>query len=125
MTFRDTLDKHLQAIQDRDLPALVETLPADELVLIMSDGQLRRRVADFVDAHRGWFAGKTWKLGTELVSVREGADLGIAVLHLDYRDSPPGGQPIRETSYLTLVFARQGDRWVMVHDQNTPIKNPS
>jgi hypothetical protein len=25
-------------------------------------------------------------------------------------------------SYLTLVFARQGDAWLVVHDQNTPIR---
>jgi ketosteroid isomerase-like protein len=125
MTFRETLEKHLGAIQGRNLASLVETLPADELVLIMSDGQLRRKVADFVDAHRGWFASTIWALGTDLVSVREGAHLGVAVLRLDYRDTPPGGPPVHETSYLTLVFARQGGRWVMVHDQNTPIRKPS
>src|SRR5437763_279259 len=38
MTFRETLDKHPKAIQDRDSAALAETLPADELTLITSDG---------------------------------------------------------------------------------------
>ena len=67
----------------------------------------------------------TWSLRTDLVSVLEGPDLGVAVLHLEYRDAPPGGRPIHETSYLTLVFRRTGDKWVMVQDQNTPIKNPA
>jgi hypothetical protein len=34
MTFRETLDKHLRALQQHDLQALRETLPAEELVLI-------------------------------------------------------------------------------------------
>jgi hypothetical protein len=92
MTFRESLEKHLRAVQGRDLAALAETLPADELVLIMSDGQLRRKAADFLDAHRGWFASNTWTLGTELVSLREGTDLGVAVLRLDYRDAPRAGR---------------------------------
>ena len=122
MTFRETLEKHLSAIRNRDLLALAETLPEEELVLIMADGRLVRGVREFLELHRGWFDMKTWSLTPTPVSVRESADLGVAVLHLDYRDDPPGGPPIHETSYLTLIFQRQGDRWVMVQDQNTPIK---
>jgi hypothetical protein len=49
----------------------------------------------------------------------------VAVLRLDYRDASPDGTPIRQLSFLTLVFQRQGGRWVMVQDQNTPVKEPA
>ena len=45
------------------------------------------------------------------------ASLGVAVLHLDYRED--GKQSL---SYLTLVFENRGGGWLMVQDQNTPIK---
>jgi uncharacterized protein (TIGR02246 family) len=122
MTFRETLDKHLAALQRRDLAALRETLPAQTLTLVMSDGRLVQSVEEFLALHRGWFEHTTWSLGTTLVHVSETPDLGIAVLHLDYRDHPPGGKAIHETSYLTLAFARQGGRWEMILDQNTPVK---
>jgi ketosteroid isomerase-like protein len=125
MTFRETLTKHLQAIQQRDLDSLIETLPPDELVLIMSDGRLVRTVREFVEAHRGWFSQTTWTLAADLVKVTETPDLGVAVIHLDYRDQAADGRQIHETSYLTLIFARQGGKWVMVHDQNTPIRSPT
>ena len=124
MTFRETLDKHLGAIHGRDLKALAETLPDDRLVLIMSNGRLVETRQEFLDLHRGWFESDTWRLEARPVSVRETADMGAAVLHLDYRDTLPGGEPLHETSYLTLVFVRQGDRWVMALDQNTPIRHP-
>lgn len=124
-TFRETLDRHVRAIQARDLPALVETLPADELVLIQADGRLVRRVSEFVELHRGWFESPTWTLTADPVEITETPDLGVAVLHVDYRDTTADGGRIHETSYLTLVFARQGDRWVMVQDQNTPAKKSS
>lgn len=122
MTFRDTLDRHLRAIRERDLTEFIATLPADEVTLITSDGRLVRNVAEMVDMHRGWFEQTTWTLDAEVVSLVESPELGVVVLRLDYRDEPPGRPPIREASYLTLVFALRDGRWVMVHDQNTPIK---
>lgn len=122
MTFRETLDAHLQAIKNRDLQALAATLPARELILIMSDGKLVRSVSEFLELHGGWFASPTWSLGTEIVHLLETPGAGVAVIRLDYRDTPGGGKPIQERSMLTLVFARQNDKWVMVHDQNTPLR---
>ena len=124
MTFNETLDTHIRAIQRRDLPALIATLPdeGEEIVLIMADGRLVRSVAEFVEAHRGWFASPTWVLEATPVKTFEAPGLGVAVLQLDYRDVPEGGAPIHEQSYLTLVFELRGKRWVMVQDQNTPMR---
>jgi ketosteroid isomerase-like protein len=118
MTFRQTLQRHLHAIRDRDLQALADTVAPERLVLIMADGKLARTTREFVEAHRGWFASPGWTLGTEEVEIIEGSDLGVAVLRLDYREPPD----VRSESHLTLVFQRLGGRWLMVHDQNTPIK---
>jgi uncharacterized protein (TIGR02246 family) len=122
MTFRATLDNHLAAIQNRDLNALVATLPDDELMLVMSDGKVATSVREFDDAHRGWFAMPDWELKTELIHVLETPDIGVAVLRLDYSDVKPDHSRFHEHSILTLVFARRNDRWVMVHDQNTPVR---
>ena len=122
MSFRDTLDRHLQAIQEKDLQGLADTLAPDELVLITSDGRLARSTKEFLELHRGWFAMAHWKLAVTPAKIYEGADMGVAVLHLDYRETPPGRPPVHQESYLTLVFQRRGERWLMVQDQNTPIR---
>ena len=90
MTFRETLDRHLDAIRRRDLPALADTVSEGDLVLITSDGY-------------------------------EGGALGVAVLHLDYRETPKQRPPVYQESYLTLVFQERQGKWRMVQDQNTPI----
>jgi uncharacterized protein (TIGR02246 family) len=118
MNFRETLRKHLQAIQDRDLEALADTVAQDSLVLIMADGKLARSTREFLEAHRGWFAMPGWSLDAREVAFFENQDLGIAVLELDYREPPA----THSRSYLTLVFQNQKGRWLMVQDQNTPIK---
>jgi hypothetical protein len=88
----------------------------------MSDGRMVRSVREFIELHRDWFESSTWKLDAEPVHTIETPDLGIAVLYLNYSDTRRNADPIQETSLLTLVFARRGQRWVMVQDQNTPIK---
>ena len=118
MTFREALRRHLQAIQDRDLQGLADTVAADGLVLIMADGRLVRSTAEFLDAHRGWFAMRNWTLQAREVRTFESPDLAVAVLELDYREPPA----THSRSYLTLVFENRGGRWLMVEDQNTPIK---
>ena len=127
MTFRETLDRHLEAIRHRDLAALVDTLPApdDRIVLITAEGTLVRSVKEFIEMHRDWFRSTTWTLEPTLVQVLDSDELGVAVLHLDYRDFAPDGTAFRQPSYLTLVFQHQGGRWVIVQDQNTPVKEPA
>jgi ketosteroid isomerase-like protein len=116
MNFRETLGRHLLAIETRDLDTLASTL-ADPLILITADGQLKRSKAEFVDAHRGWLAMKNWTLQAKPVEIYEGDSIGVAVLHLDYREGER-----QSLSYLTLVFEKRDGEWLMVQDQNTPIK---
>jgi len=52
MSFRETLGRHLLAIEKRDLETLAATV-ADPLILVMADGKLKRSKAEFVEAHRG------------------------------------------------------------------------
>jgi ketosteroid isomerase-like protein len=116
MNFRETLGRHLLAVETRDLDTLASTI-ADSLILIMADGKLKRTKTDFVEAHRAWFSMKNWTLTAKPVEIYEGGSLGVAVMHLDYREDGRASE-----SYLTLVFEQHDGQWLMVQDQNTPIK---
>jgi ketosteroid isomerase-like protein len=122
MTFRETLETHTSSIIARDIESLRSTLPQEDLLLVMSDGKVVRSVSEFLEAHRQWFAMPNWQIRFEPMESYEGPDLGVAVFKLDYSDMRPDHTRSHEFSVLTLIFARQHGRWVMVHDQNTPIK---
>jgi uncharacterized protein (TIGR02246 family) len=121
-SFREALGRHLLAIEERDLKALADTVAPDGLQLVMSDGRLVRTTEEFLEAHRGWFAMKHWRLEVKPVQIYESAELGVALLHLEYRETPPGKPPVRQESMLSLVFQNRGGKWLMVQDQNTPLK---
>jgi uncharacterized protein (TIGR02246 family) len=116
MTFAEGLDRHLASIAARDLEALAATVAADCVLITADAGVIEGRSA-FLDLHRAWFTMPGWSLETERLHIRETADLAIAVLALSYR---PGDDEPVERSVLTLGFRREEDRWLMVHDQNTP-----
>lgn len=116
--FREALGRHLLAIETRDLDTLAATVAPEELVLVTAEGRLVTRTEEFLAMHRAWFATKGWTLEAKPVHFFENDTLGVAVLHLDYREPPS----TRTESYLTLVFERRDGRWLMVQDQNTPIR---
>lgn len=76
---------------------------------------------EFLERHAAWFASPSWTLETQTIHVWEKDATAIGVVHLRCRDPLPE-RPVDETSILTLVFARSGERWLLVHDQNTPIR---
>lgn len=121
-SFREALGRHLLAIEERDLDALADTVDDDEILLVMSDGKLVRSKKEFLEAHRGWFAMKNWRLEVKPVQIIDGAALGVALFQLEYRETPPGKAPTRQASMLTLVFQLRNGKWVMVLDQNTPVR---
>ncbi len=121
-SFREALGKHLLAIEERDLKALADTIAADEVLFVTTDGKLARSAKEFLEAHRGWFEMKNWRLEVKPVHIYETPQLGAALFHLEYRETPPGKPPTRQESMQTLVFQPRGGKWVMVLDQNTPVR---
>lgn len=123
-SFREALARHLLAIEEKDLEAFAETVAPDGVVAVMTDGRITRSTEEFLDAHRGWFAMKHWRLEVKPVQLIESAELGVATLQLEYRETPPGRPATRQESVMTLVFRQRGGKWVMVQDQNTPMSTP-
>jgi ketosteroid isomerase-like protein len=122
VTFRETLERHLRAIRNRDMAALESTVSADNILVVTSDGRLVSSTREFLQMHRDWFQSTTWSLDVSQVSLQESADLGVAVFKLRYIDQPAGQPKVDEQSYLTLAFARRDERWEMILDQNTPCR---
>lgn len=120
--FREALGKHLLAIEERDLRALADTVAADEVFFVTTDGKPARGAKEFLEAHRAWFEMKNWRLEVKPVHMYETPQLGVALLHLEYRETPPGKPPTRQESMQTLVFQPRNGKWVMVLDQNTQVR---
>ena len=118
MDFPQALAEHLAAIQNRDLDAFLATVHADASVILPTGTLLSGRDA-IADFHKDFFGDPDWSMKTEAVRVETIGDTAFAVLSVIYDDLDADGVPYRKNYYLTLYFAREGGRWLLVHDQNT------
>jgi len=119
--FRRTLDTHLDAIKARNLEALIPTLTQGrDLTLIAPDGAKLDTRQQFIDLHRAWFADPdAGRWDGEVVRTVESDTQAVALER--YRYGARGAKDV-SVSWLTLTFAREGDRWGLVFDQNTRIR---
>ena len=122
MSFQKALERHLQAIQEHDVETFLETVAQDgSLTVILPNGNLLDNYDEIAELHQEWFADPEWQMTTELVNMRESKEMATALLLVTYEDVDEEGEPIQFQYFLNLIFAKQGEEWLVIHDQNTLI----
>jgi uncharacterized protein (TIGR02246 family) len=119
-TFQQALQRHMTAVEARDLDTFLDTIANDgSLTLILPNGSYLDDYEEIVELHREWFADEQWQMTSELVATHESAEMASALSLVTYTDVDEEGQPIEFQYFLNLLFAKQDNKWVVVHDQNT------
>jgi uncharacterized protein (TIGR02246 family) len=118
MEFDATLDAHLTAIRRRDLDAFAATVHKD-VTVVLPNGKLLRGRDDVAAFHRDWFADGDWRMELTPEGQTTAGDTAVALFAVDYHDVDGAGAPYHRHYRLALVFARAGDEWLLLHDQNT------
>lgn len=122
MTFQQALQRHLTAVQERDLATFRETIASDgSLALILPNGSYLDEYQEIIEMHQEWFADPEWRMSVELVNQRETPVMASALCLVTYDDVDEAGAAVQFQYFLNLIFAKQGNQWLLVHDQNTII----
>jgi uncharacterized protein (TIGR02246 family) len=117
--FPAAVEHHLATVGGRDLDGYLATVH-DDVSLVLPNGRLvegRDAVGAF---HRDWFDDPDWNWTPQPVRTTVAGDTGVALYAVEYRDLDGSGQPYTMRYLLSLTFARQDGRWLLLHDQNTP-----
>lgn len=120
---RQVLDRHLVAINARDLDALLSTVTAGaRLTTILPNGKVLDTREQYRQLHVDWFKDRDWRMVFEVQDLRVFGDTGIARVRYDSQVRGADGMyASKRQAILTLVFAREPDGWRLVYDQNTVI----
>ena len=121
LDFKSTLQKHLNAITNRNLNGIAATV-SDSVTLIFPDGELLQSKEKFVAFHKNWFDDKLWKMTILSVSTKESSTLSHALVKYHYIETN-NDKTIKSEShtYLLLIFSKEKSGWRLLHDQNTKI----
>ncbi len=122
-TFHQTLNMHLSAIIDKDLPALKSTLSPDgKMMLIMQGTEIINSVDGFLNFHETWFQDSLWSMETKTLRTEVGEWVGFAVTESIYREPERNGKPYFNRMITSYVLEKQNDIWYVVNDHASSIE---
>jgi ketosteroid isomerase-like protein len=125
-SFDEVLARHLAAIEQRDLPTLLDTVSdRPDFSVIFPNGSRIVGKAAFEAMHTEWFADPNWRIEFSQISRWESDGLAGALVMHELRDLPEPGTGNPRQTYLVLIFERVDGRWLLIHDQNTRVTEPA
>ena len=121
--FDDALQRHFDAIANRDIDAFTSHLTRGEkLYTIVQNGHAFTTPAEAIAIHEEWFRDPDWIWDGSLVHKVVGEDMAMALVRYTYRPNADS-EPL--TTWLVYVFELQDNEWRIVHDQNTALDFPA
>ena len=120
MDFDAALQSHLDAIRRRDLEAFAATVHED-VTVVLPNGTLLCGRDEVVGFHREWFGSGTWRMDLTPERRMSAGETEVSIFLADYHDVDAEGVAFHRRRWLTLVFVRPGDEWLLLHDTNTVV----
>lgn len=115
--FTATLQKHLDAVSNKDLPSLESTLSPDgNMQLILPNREITNTVTEFVDMHRDWFQDTSWTFATKILNTEIGTSIGNATTEIVYREPNRNGKPYFNRMAVSYTLKKSKNRWYVVKD---------
>ena len=116
--FTAALQKHLNAVSQKDLPALASTLsPQGDMYLILPNSPITATAKDFLTMHEEWFQDTSWTFETKIIHTDVGQDLGIGVVETMYREPLRNGKPYFNRMAVSYALRKIDGNWYVVQDQ--------
>jgi hypothetical protein len=109
-------------MRSKDLYKFISTVKLEDIILIMPNGTLIREKEEFIDLHKNWFADNDWDLNYKILNIEESKEIAYALVTIDYKDCDAERNIIKMNYYLNLIFRKQDEKWLLIHDQNTVYK---
>lgn len=122
MNFNQAVEQHMQAMMHKDIASFTDTIHPTNITLILPNGKLIQKRKEFIQFNQDWFDDPDWKITYDRIRSHESEKMGFAVFLIHYDDLDEKGNPYHQDYYLHLIFEKEEDNWLLVHDQNTFIQ---
>jgi len=121
--FGKTLQSHLNAVSERDLTTLRNTLsPQGKMLLILPDSEILSSVDSFIKFHEEWFRDTLWSFETKILDTEVGNKIGFAIVEAIYREPERFGQPYFNRMIVSYGLEKIEDKWYVIKDHACSIE---
>lgn len=121
--FTQVMQKHLEAVTNRDLKSLGETMaPNGQMQLILPKTEIIDGVDGFMDYHKEWFADSTWTFETKILNSKIGQDMGMAITEIVYREPNRKPEPYFNRMIVSYDLQKIDGKWYIIKDHASSIE---
>ena len=121
--FITTMQKHLDAVSNKDLASLKETMaPNGQMSLIVPASERIDSVKGFMDYHTEWFKETNWTFETRIIDTEISEDLGTAIVEIIYREPERNGVPYFNRMHVSYVLKKFNGIWSIIQDHASSIE---
>ena len=120
--FIKALQKHLNAVSDKDLTTLKSTLsPKGNMELLLPSQKLMNK-AEFIEMHADWFKDTTWTFDTKIISSTVGSKIGVATIESMYKEPERNGKPYFNKMHVSYTLENIDGNWFVIKDHACSIE---
>lgn len=121
--FTKTMERHLDAVANKDLSTLASTLsPTGEMQLILPGAEIVYSAKAFLDFHEEWFQDTTWTFDTKILNSRVGPQIGMAVVEVMYKEPERDGKPYFNRMIVSYDLKIDEGSWYIIKDHATSVE---
>ncbi len=117
------LEKHLNAVSNKDLISLKSTMsPEGKMQLILPGTEIMHSVDSFMEYHEEWFQDTSWTFETKILNTEIGDKIGIAITEIVYREPDRNGEPYFNRMIVSYGLEKYNDQWYIIKDHASSIE---
>lgn len=121
--FTQVMQKHLDAVTNRDLKALGETMSPDgSMKLILPKTEIINGVDGFMEYHKEWFAVPNWTFETKILNSEIGQEMGMAITEIVYREPNRNSKPYFNRMIVSYDLKKIDGNWYIIKDHASSIE---
>jgi len=118
-----TMQKHLEAVSQKNIGSLVETLsPANKMQLILPGQEIVFGADKFLAFHAEWFQDTTWSFETQILDLEVGDPIATATTQIIYREPERDGKPYFNRMIVTYILEKVDGHWYVISDHASSVE---
>lgn len=117
------MQKHLDAVTNKDLSALRQTLSPDgQMQLILPQSEIINGTTGFINFHENWFAQSGWTFETKILNSEVGETLAMMVVEIVYREAERDGKPYFNRMIVSYDLKNINGKWYVIKDHASSVE---
>lgn len=121
--FYSVLQKHLDAVSNKNLDSLASTLsPEGKMQLILEGSEVLHTVDSFLLNQKAFFEYGDWTFETRIVNTDIGQRLGLATVEIIYREAERNGEPYFNRMTISYALEKVDGSWYVIKDHASSVE---